>query len=166
MDGNLKSQIRNQQLSKELALQKLRYYCAYSERCHSDVVNKLYELNVWKKDHDEIIAALIEENYLNEERFARLFAGSHFRQKQWGRNKILQALKQKNISAYCIKAAMKEIDEDDYEKVLAGLFNEKWERLRGITNRFAKMKRISDYLLQKGYEADLINALLKHYPKK
>jgi len=148
-------------LSKEQALQKLRHYCAYAERCHSDVVNKLYELGVWKKEHDEILAALIEEQYLNEERFARLFAGGHFRTRQWGRNKIIQALKQKGISAYCIKAGLKEIDEADYTGVLQKLFQQKWESLRGTPNRFAKMKKTTDYLLQKGYEAHLIQALFK-----
>ncbi|MCH5716048.1 regulatory protein RecX [Niabella hibiscisoli] len=70
-----KPQISKQHLTKEQALQKLRHYCAYAERCHSDVVSKLYDLGVWKKEHDEIISTLIEENYLNEERFAKSFAG-------------------------------------------------------------------------------------------
>lgn len=148
-------------LTKEQALQKLRQYCAYSERCHADVVSKLYDLNVWKKDHDEIIATLIEENYLNEERFAKAFAGGHFRQKQWGRNKILQHLRQKNVSAYCIKKAMKEIENEEYDQVLKKLFQKKWDSLKGERNRFVKMKKTSDYLIQKGFEAALINELFK-----
>ncbi|MCH5600008.1 regulatory protein RecX [Niabella ginsengisoli] len=156
MEQNFKSK---QSLTKEQALQKLRHYCAYAERCHNDVISKLYDLNVWKKDHDEIVATLIEENYLNEERFAKLFAGGHFRTKQWGKNKIIQGLKQKGISAYCIKAGLKEIDEADYEATLQKLFQQKWESVKGTQNRFAKMKKVSDYLLQKGYEAQLINQL-------
>ena len=66
-------------------LQKLKHYCGYQERCHSEVVQKLYELGARKKDHDEIIAALIQENYLNEERFAIAYAGGKYRMKQWGR---------------------------------------------------------------------------------
>ena len=77
-------------LTKEQAMQKLKHYCAYQERCHSEVRDKLYRLSVWKKDHDEIIAALIEENYLDEERFAMAFAGGKFRMNQWGRIKIKQ----------------------------------------------------------------------------
>lgn len=149
------------QVTKEQALQKLRQYCAYSERCHADVVSKLYNLNVWKKDHDEIIATLIEENYLNEERFAIAFAGGHFRQKQWGRNKILQHLKLKKISAYCIKKAMKEIEDEEYNKVFKKLFQKKWDSLKGERNRFVKMKKTSDYLIQKGFETELINELFK-----
>lgn len=154
-----KKQISTPRPSNEQALQKLRHYCAYAERCHSDVVSKLYDLGVWKKDHDEIVATLIEENYLNEERFAKAFAGGHFRSKQWGKNKIIQALKQKGVSSYCIKTGLKEIDEDDYGQTLQKLFTQKWESLRGTSNRFAKMKKTTDYLLQKGYESHLVHRL-------
>ena len=152
---------KNRSLTPEQALQKLRHYCAYAERCHSDVINRLFELGVWKKDQDHIVATLIEENYLNEERFAKAFAGGHFRTKQWGRNKIIHALKQKGISSYCIKKGMQEIEEDDYEKVLLKLFENKWDSLKGTTNRFAKMKKVSDFLIQKGFEPHLINSLFK-----
>ncbi len=154
-----KPKISKPHLTKEQALQKLRHYCAYAERCHSDVVSKLYDLGVWKKEHDEIVATLIEENYLNEERFARAFAGGYFRTKQWGKNKIVQALKQKGVSPYCIKTGLKEIDEEDYEQTLQKLFTQKWESLRGTSNRFSKMKKTTDYLLQKGFESHLIQPL-------
>ncbi|WP_346237487.1 regulatory protein RecX [Niabella insulamsoli] len=160
MAGNFKSSP-----TKEQALQKLRHYCAYSERCHQDVVQKLYDLNVWKKDHDEILASLIEENYLNEERFAKAFAGGHFRTKQWGRNKITQALKQKGVSAYCIRSGLKEIDEDDYAATLEKLFQKKWEGQKGVSNRFAKMKNVSAYLIQKGYEPPLVHQLFNAFEK-
>ena len=80
-------------LTKEQAIQKLKHYCAYQERCHNDVKEKLYKLGVWKKEHDEIIAALIEENYLNEERFAIAYAGGKFRINNWGRTKIKVCIK-------------------------------------------------------------------------
>jgi len=149
-------------LTKDQALQKLRLFCGYSERCHSDVVSKLYDLNVWKKHHDEIIATLIEENYLNEERFAKSFAGGHFRQKQWGRNKITQHLLQKNISEYCIKIAMKEIDAEEYDNLLKKLFLQKWDSFKSERNRFVKMKKTSSFLLQRGFESSLINELFKN----
>ena len=74
-------------LTKEQALQKLRHYCGYQERCHSEVKEKLWQLKVNRKEHDEIIASLIEDDYLNEERFAIQFAGGKYRVKQWGRVK-------------------------------------------------------------------------------
>ena len=95
-------------LTKEQALQKLRQYCAYQERSHKEVQQKLWDLGVKRMDHDEIISTLIEEDYLNEERFAKAFAGGKFRMKDWGRKKILYALKEKGVSEYNIKKAMKE----------------------------------------------------------
>lgn len=146
-------------LSAEAALKKLQQYCAYSERCHSDVVNKLYELGVWKKEQDAIIASLIEASYLNEERFAKAFTGGHFRQKKWGRNKIKKALQQKQISSYCIKKGMLEIDETAYQQVLQDLFQQKWESLKGERNRFTKMRKVSDFLIQKGFEPEFVQPL-------
>lgn len=157
----MKQEASHIRLSPEQALKKLQHYCAYSERCHRDVVNKLFELGVWKKEHDALIAALIEENYLNEERFARAFSGGHFRQKKWGRNKIKTALQQKQVSPYCIKAGMKEIDEEAYEQTLAGLLQQKWESLKGERNRFIKMKKTATFLIQRGYEPELFQPLLQ-----
>jgi regulatory protein len=143
------------QLTREQALQKLRHYCAYQERCHSEVKEKLYSLGVWKKDHDEIIASLIEDNYLNEERFAIAYAGGKFRMKQWGRVKIKYELKQKQISEYCIKKAIKEIDDEDYMKTIHKLATEKYALLKSEQYLIRK-KKTMDYLLQKGFESGLV----------
>lgn len=143
-------------LTKEQALQKLKHYCAYQERCHSEVKDKLYNLGVWKKDHDEIIATLIEENYLNEERFAISYAGGKWRMKQWGRVKIKYELKQKQVSEYCIKKALKQIDEEEYKNVLQKLAKERYDSLKGEQYLVRKKKTI-DYLVLKGYEHELIN---------
>src|SRR5882724_4652199 len=128
--------IRRQHLTKEQALQKAKHYCAYQERCHSEVKGKLYSLGLWKKDVEELLSQLIEENYLNEERFAIQFAGGKFRMKQWGKVKIQYMLKQKRISAYCIKKAMKEIDDETYEKVLKKLALQKLSSLKTEKNIF------------------------------
>jgi regulatory protein len=148
------------QLSKEQALQKLRHYCGYQERSHSEVKEKLYSLGVWKKDHDEIMATLIEENYLNEERFAIAFAGGKFRMKHWGRVKIKYELQQRKVSEYSIKKALKQISEDDYLTVLKKLVDEKYGALKGEQYLVRKKKTI-DYLMQKGYEPGLIQSVLK-----
>ena len=142
-------------LTKEQALQKLKHYCAYQERCHSEVKEKLFSLGIWKKDHDEIVATLIEESYLNEERFAIAFASGRFRIKQWGRVKIKYELKQKQVSEYSIKKALKQIDEDDYLKVLNKLTKEKYASLKNEQHLIRKKKTI-DYLMQKGFEPQLI----------
>jgi regulatory protein len=132
-------------LTKEQALQKLKHYCAYQERSHSEVKEKLYNLGVWKKEHDEIIATLIEENYLNEERFAIAFACGKWRIKQWGRVKIKYELKQKQVSEYCIKKALKLVNEEEYLKVLDKLAKEKYSSLKS-EQYLVRKKKTMNYL--------------------
>lgn len=146
--------VNKKTLTIEQALQKLRHYCGYQERCHSEVREKLYSLGIRKKDHDEIIATLIEEGYLNEERFAIAYAGGKFRMKQWGRVKIAYALRQKQVSDYSIKKALKQIDEKDYRAALTTLAKEKYESLKD-EQWLVRKKKVLDYLLQHGYETDL-----------
>ncbi len=148
-------------LTKEQALQKAKHYCGYQERCHSEVKEKLYSLGLYKQQAEECLSQLIEENYLNEERFAQQFAGGKFRMKQWGRVKIKYELKQKQVSEYCIKKGLKEIDEDDYLKVLQKLALEKWTAVKTEKNVFAKLRKTQDYLMQKGYEHELIRQVLQ-----
>ena len=148
-------------LTPEQAFQKARHYCGYQERSHTEVKEKLYSFGLWKTDVEILLSRLIEENYLNEERFAQQFAGGKFRMKQWGRIKIKHELKQKQVSEYCIKKAMKEIDEEEYMKVLLKLAAQKWKSVKGPgVNRFTKLGKTTAYLLQKGYEADLVKKAL------
>lgn len=153
--------IQRKYLTKEQALQKAKHYCAYQERCHSEVKEKLYSLGLWKKDVEEIISQLIEENYLNEERYTIAFAGGKFRMKHWGRIKIKYELQQKKISAYCINKAMKEISEEDYQKTFSKLAKIKWSTLKSEKNIFIKKRKTQDYLMQKGFEYELINEFFK-----
>ena len=115
---------------------------------------------MYKKDVDELLSELISENYLNEERFAVLFAGGKFRIKQWGRVKIKYALKQKQISPYCIKKALVAINETDYNRTLTKLFEQKLKTLKSEKNIFIKKRKLQDHLMQKGFETDLIRKLL------
>jgi regulatory protein len=149
------------QLTKEQALQKARHYCGYQERSHAEVKEKLYSFGLRRQEVDETVARLIEDDYLNEERFACQFAGGHFRMKRWGRVKITYELKQKQVSEYCIRKAMKEIDEDDYIKTLEKLAADKWATLGAEPNLFIKLRKTSDYLLQKGYESGLVRAAIE-----
>src|SRR3954468_24055784 len=142
-------------LTKEQAIQKLKQYCAYQERSHSEVEQKLWDLGVHRSEHDEILSVLIEENYLNEERFAKAFVGGKFRMKDWGRKKIYYALKEKKVSEYNIKKAMKEIDEEQYQKTLLELAEKKYGLLKS-EQYLARKKKTMDYLLQKGFEQDLV----------
>ncbi len=147
--------------TKEQALQKAKQFCAYQERYHSETKEKLYSFGLYKNEVEELLAQLIEENFLNEERYAIAFAGGHFRTKQWGRVKIKFALSQKKLSAYCIKKALAQIDEIDYEKCLKKLANAKIATLKKEKNIFVKKNKLQNYLLQKGYEGSLISSIIK-----
>ena len=149
------------QLSKEQALQKIRHYCGYQERSQQDVREKLYQFKLRKQVVEEILSELIEESYLNEERFAIQFAGGKFRIKQWGRIKIAQALKQKKVSDYCIRKALEEIEEDEYLKLLQKLAARKWAALKKESNLFTRSQKTRAYLLQRGFEAALIKPVLE-----
>ncbi|HUS03434.1 MAG TPA: regulatory protein RecX [Chitinophagaceae bacterium] len=143
-------------LSKEQALPQIKQYCVYRERCHTEVKEKLYSYGLYKNDVEQLMAQLIEENYLNEERFAIQYAGGKFRMNQWGRVKIKYALRQKQVNEYSIKKALMQISESDYKKTLNKLAAQKLKALKSETNIFRKKKKLEDYLLQKGYEGELI----------
>ena len=152
-------------LTKEQALQKLKQYCGYQERCHSEVQQKLWDLGVNRSMHDEIISNLIEEDYLNEERFARMFAGGKFRMKSWGKKKIEYALKDKKVSNYSISKGLKEIDEEAYQNLLERLAEKKYESLPS-EQYLVRKKKTMDYLLQKGFEPDLIHRVVNNLKSK
>lgn len=153
-------QMYKKTLTPEQALQKLKHYCAYQERCHSEVKEKLYTLGVRKNDHDKIIASLIEEDYLNEERFATAFAGGKFRMKQWGRIKIKYELKQKQVSDYSIKKALQQIKDNEYISILKKLAEDKYASLKDEQYLIRK-KKTMDYLMQKGFEMELIRTVTR-----
>ena len=146
----------------EKALQKIRHYCAYQERSHSETRDKLYSLGLYKNQVEEILATLIEENYLNEERFAIAYAGGKFRMKQWGKIKIVHGLAQKKVSSYCIKQALASIDEVAYKRVLVKLAKEKWRSLKSETNEGVKKKKVIQFLLQKGFEYEIISGVIEN----
>ena len=150
-----------QQLSKEQALQKIRHYCGYQERSHKEVKEKLYGFKLRKDVVEELLANLIEESYLNEERFAMQFAGGKFRMKQWGKIKIAHALKERGVSQYCINKALDEIDEEAYNEAVKKLAERKWASLKKETNKILRLQKTKLYLMQRGYERSFIERALQ-----
>jgi regulatory protein len=146
---------KKDKLTPQQALLKAASFCAYQERCHEEVKEKLNEWGVWGIDADEIILQLIQQNYLNEERFAKAFAGGKFRTKKWGRVKIRLELKARKVSDFCIASGMKEIDPERYEKTLKELAEEKYVSLKD-KNSLVKKNKTATYLIGKGYEADMV----------
>lgn len=141
--------------SKADALTKLQRYCAYQDRCHKEVRSKLLELGVYGYDLEEIISLLIEEKFLNEERYARSFARGKFRIKQWGRSRIIRELKMRGISDYCIRKAMEEIDEGEYAKALEDFLAKKADLLAG-ESEFERNNKLAQYALRRGFEQELV----------
>ena len=137
-------------------MEQIRHYCAYQERCHSEVRKKLYDLAFSGTDLEEVIGTLIEEGFLNEERFARSYCRGKFGLKHWGKRKIVNHLRQKQVSEYCIRKGLEEIDDDDYGRVFQELFQKKWISLSVEKNHWIKKKKTRDYLLAKGFEPELI----------
>ena len=133
-------------------------YCAYQERTQQEVRDKLYALGLFRDEVEQVLTELITENYVNEERFAKSYASGKFRIKQWGKRKIIYALKQKNISSYCIEKALKEIEEDEYIATIKKLIDKKSSALAG--DKFIINKKVSNYMIGKGFEAELVWSIL------
>lgn len=132
------------------------YYCKYQERCHNEVRNKLYELGFSTITVDDQISELIASDILNEERFAKAYTRGKWRMLHWGRNKIKQQLKLKNVSEYCIKKALLEIPDDEYMTIIDDLTKKKWNELRTERSKQTKKAKVYRYMLQKGYEQELV----------
>jgi regulatory protein len=142
------------------------HYCRYQERCHAEVRNKLYELGCTTPQVEEQLSKLIETGVLNEERYAKAFAGGKFRMKQWGKEKIRQQLKLRKISDYCIKKALLEIPEDEYNNTLNKLLSKKLAEIKADRSEMSRKSKLYRYLIQKGYEKDLVMEAIKDSIKK
>lgn len=142
-------------ISRDEALRRMQRYCAYQERSHKEVRSKLLNLGIYGDSLEEIMAQLITDNFLNEERFARAYARGKFHMKKWGRRRILQELKFRDISDYCIRKAMEEIPEKDYLETLEEVIRKKNDKL-AETDEFAQRNKIAQYAISRGYEPDLV----------
>lgn len=140
---------------------KAASYCAYQERTQDEVRQRLKDWNVWGDEAEEIITELILENFLNEERFAKVFAGSKFRVKKWGRRKIMFELKKRRLSDYCIKAGMSEIDDEAYYETLTTLIEKKKHDYRKEESEYKLNQKVAAFLVGKGYESNLIWEILR-----
>ena len=144
-----------QKMVQTEALTKMQRYCAYQERCHQEVRNKLFRLGFGGSALEEIISQLIEEGYLNEERYARLFVQGKFRMNQWGKTKIIQALLRKRVSKKCIEYALAQIDSEVYLVTLRTLLSKKNASPQN-ENLVSRRNKMYQYAVRKGYESDLV----------
>ncbi len=144
----------------EEAQKKLENYCAYQDRCHKEVEKKLYEMQMITEAKELILLHLIGHNYLNEERFSKSFARGKFRIKKWGKRRIIRELKSKDISEYNIKKGLQEIDSDEYLETLKEIALKKSDSI-SEKNMFKKSQKITNFLLYRGFENDLIYQVVR-----
>lgn len=137
------------------AQKKLEHYCAYQERCHQEVEQKLRGMNMIPEAIEIIVGKLVEENYLNETRFAQSFARGKFRIKNWGKERILRELKFRKISPFNIKIALREISVEDYQDTLEELAARFWEA-NASRDVYTRKKKVIDALRYRGWESPLI----------
>lgn len=146
-------------MEKEEALVKMQNWCAYQERSQFDVRKKLQSLKIISDQIDEIIVLLIQDNFLNEERFAMAFAGGKFRIKHWGKQKIRNELRKHKVSDYCINKALASLGEENYENELNRLIEKKLAQSKQ-SDRRKMYYSVMNYLFSKGYESDKISTAL------
>ena len=142
-------------------LEKLRKYCAYQERSHHNVVQKMWDLKIPMDWRDDMLISLIQENFLNEERFARTYVRGKFNIKKWGRIKIIQGLKQHDVSQKCIQISLTEIDEDQYLKTLYDTIELKRSKLKE-KNPWKRRGAIYKFVTGRGFEGNLVTEAIKN----
>ena len=143
---------------------KLEHYCAYQDRCHQEVYQKMFSFNLSSHEKEEIMVYLIDNKFLNEERFAQSFVRGKHNYKKWGKTRITNELKARNISSTIIKIALKEINDSLYFETFDDLANKHWETI-SENNPMKKRKKFCDYFMRKGWENELIYEKVKELEK-
>jgi regulatory protein len=143
---------------------KLEYYCAYQDRCHQEVYQKMFSFSLNTYEKEELMVYLIENNFLNEERFAQSFTRGKHNYKKWGKVRIVNEMKFRNISSTIIKIALNEINDSLYLETFEELANKHWESI-SESNFMKKRKKFCDYFMRKGWENDLIYEKMKELEK-
>jgi regulatory protein len=136
-------------------LSKAQTYCSYQERCINDVNHKLREWNVKSEVAEKIINQLVDDDFINEERFAQNFAGSKFRIKKWGKNKIIYELKRKGIPDLIIQIGLEEIEDTEYLHAIKELLSKKSFTLRE-QDPLKRKHKLARYAISKGYRSSLV----------
>ncbi len=145
----------NKSYTVEEAKKALEYFCTYQERCHKEVEKKLDALKMISEAKELLILHLLQHNFLNEERFSKSFARGKFNIKKWGKIRIVNELKFRDISAYNIKIALKEIDEVEYIETLKKLAEKRIQTIKE-SNTYKKRNKLSTYLISKGFETSIV----------
>ena len=149
----------------KIALERLKKFCALQDRCQFDVIQKMREWGLLELTQDHILEILITEKYIDEERYAQSYCKGKFRIKKWGKIKITNALKKKKISSICIEKGLKEIEDVEYEILLNNLLEKKNNSLKD-KNHFTRKKKIASFLIQRGFEGNLVWDKIREFSNK
>jgi regulatory protein len=144
--------------TEEIVSKAIRHFCAYRERSQQEVRDKLYDMGLHQREVENTIANLISQGFLNEERFAKAFAGGKFRINGWGKIKIRNALIQKKVSPQCIKLGLNSIDDRDYSASLKKILNQKLKSAE--KNIYIKKNKAARFALSRGFEPELVWGIL------
>lgn len=147
--------LKKQTYTLEEARKKLENYCVYQERCHQEVRQKLQDMRMIPEAADTIIVYLLQHNFLNEERFAKAYVTGKFRNKKWGKRRLILELERKDVSKTIINLAIKEIDEEIYYKTFNDLVEKQFLAIKE-KNTYKKKRKLFDYLAYRGWESDMI----------
>lgn len=150
----------NEAYTVKQATEKAMRFCAYQERCQSEVRKKLQTFSLTQNEIEEVIYNLIQENFLNEERYAKAYARGKFRSNKWGKNKIQQALAAKEVSPYCITSGLNEIDSEEYQEALQAMATKQLEKNAHLDD-FKKSAKTAQYLISKGFEPNFVWQTIK-----
>ena len=157
--------IKRKTYTLEEARSRLQRYCAYQERCHKEVYQKLESMHMIPQAIDDIIVSLIQDNYLNETRYAKTFVRGKFKIKKWGKNRLQLELKKKDIGKINIKLAISEIEEGEYIEVFNALAEKRWLQLDG-QRLLVRKKKLMDYLFYRGWESHLVYDKIRELSSK
>jgi regulatory protein len=139
----------------KILIEQLKNYCAIQERCSSDIVTKMKTWRITNENQNKILDILIQEDFINDKRYSKSFCRGKFRIKKWGKVKITNELKRKNINPSTITSSLNEIKDIDYNTELDTQFNKKKQSIKS-SNYYDKKKKIANYLIGKGYESNLV----------
>ncbi len=148
-----------------LALDRIKSYCALQDRCQWDILKKLDQWGLQQATKDHILELLITDKFIDEERFSVSFCRGKFRIKNWGKCKITNKLKYKKISTVCINIGLKEINDHEYDQVLEKLFHQK-NNILNEPNHFIRKRKIANFLIQRGFESNLVWNKIKELSDK
>ena len=151
------------ELNSDIVLKKVLHYCAYQDRCTQEVRTKLATFDMPDSEKEKIVKLLVDEGYLDDERYASTFVRSKIHLKKWGVNKIKMSLKMKGISDEIITNALSEIDPEIYREELVKVLKAK---KTNETDPYKRKAKLAQYAIQKGYEPTLVWDTIKRFDLK